>query len=253
MIVSVIVILIVALVVIAIWVNAMQQHKEKQEVERRQELTKHKKTIEETENVLMNSSNIPMSPGLINVLHKRIYDALKSMSELSPTSKEIKSRLNEATDRLKQPQQTDSQSEQLSLPDNEKQIIAVVQGIKKIRSLLRAEHSKGRVDSQVFLGEDKRLEKLQLKINIDSQVKRGKAARSANMLGSSRQYFEKAIITLNSVSYSDDYITNMRNEVTQQLEEITKELKATNKTDRKKKAEEEQDDLDVLFAPKKKW
>ena len=37
------------------------------------------------------------------------------------------------------------------------------------------------------------------------------------------------------------------------LETISTELKASNATSLKKKNEQEQDDLDVLFAPKKKW
>ncbi|SFD25427.1 hypothetical protein [Pseudoalteromonas denitrificans] len=254
MIVSIIIVLIVALVVVAVWVNAMQQHKEKQEVERRQELAKHKKIIEDTEAILMNSSNIPMSKLLIAVMQKRIHDSLKSMAELSPTSKEIKNRLREAAEKVTNPQTAEgSTSEKVVLPDNEKQIISLVQGIKKLRNLLRSEHSKGRVDTQIFLSEDKRLEKLQLRINIDSQVKRGNAARSANMLGSARQYFEKALNTLNSVTHTDEYVTAKRAELEDSLEEITKELKVTNATDAKKKAAEEQNELDVLFAPKKKW
>ncbi|PAJ73928.1 hypothetical protein CJF42_13190 [Pseudoalteromonas sp. NBT06-2] len=254
MIVSIIIVLIVGLIVVAVWVSAMQQHKEKQEIERRQELTKHKKIIEETESILMNSSNLPMSKAIIAVMQKRIFDSLKLMSELSPTSKEINNRLREATERGANPQAGDtSATDKVVLPDNEKQIISLIQGIKKLRNVLRAEHSKGRVDTQIFLSEDKRLEKIQLKINIDSQVKRGNAARSANMLGSARQYFEKALITLNSLSYTDDYINAKRTELEGFLTKITTDLKATNATDAKKKSEQEQDDLDVLFAPKKKW
>ena len=254
MIVSIIIVLIVALVVVAVLVNAMQQHKEKQEVERRQELAKHKKIIEETESILMNSSNIPMSKQIIAVLHKRIFDSLKAMSELSPTSKDIKNRLREANERTSNPQPNESSgADKVVLPDNEKQIIGLVQGIKKLRNLLRTEHSKGRVDTQVFFSEDKRLEKLQLKINIDSQVKRGNAARSANMLGSARQYYEKALNTLDSITYTDEYISARKAELEGYLSQITTDLKATNATDAKKKAEQDQDDLDVLFAPKKKW
>ena len=43
MVVYIIITLIVALIVIGVWVNAVQQHKEKQNAERRQELTKQKK------------------------------------------------------------------------------------------------------------------------------------------------------------------------------------------------------------------
>lgn len=144
-------------------------------------------------------------------------------------------------------------SENLVLPDNDKQLISLIQGIKKLRAVLRSEHGKGKVDSQVFVAEDKRLEKLQLRINIESQIKRGISARSANMVGSARQYFEKAYATVSAVAYSDDYITGKRQELEGYLEAISTELKASNATALKKKAEQEQDDLDVLFAPKKKW
>ncbi|BDF93897.1 MULTISPECIES: hypothetical protein [Pseudoalteromonas] len=252
MIVSIIIMLIVALIVIALWVSAVQQHKEKQETERRKDLTKQKKIIEESEDVLLNSANIPMSEHILRIVQRRIHDALVTMVQLSPNSKELKSRLNEAKERLGN-QLDATNSETLVLPDNDKQLITLIQGIKKLRAVLRSEHGKGKVDSQVFVAEDKRLEKLQLRINIESQIKRGISARSANMVGSARQYFEKAYATVSAVAYSDDYITSKRQELEGYLEAISTELKASNATARKKKAEQEQDDLDVLFAPKKKW
>ncbi|MEM5552221.1 hypothetical protein WNY63_15970 [Pseudoalteromonas neustonica] len=252
MIVSIIIMLIVALIVIALWVSAVQQHKEKQETERRKDLTKQKKIIEESEDVLLNSANIPMSDHILYVIQRRIYDALSSMVQLSPTSKELKNRLKESKERLaNKPEGTNG--ENLALPDNDKQLIALIQGIKKLRVILRSEHGKGKVDSQVFVAEDKRLEKLQLKINIESQIKRGLSARSANMVGSARQYFEKAYATISAISYSDEYVTTKRAELEGYLETISTELKASNATALKKKNEEEQDDLDILFAPKKKW
>ncbi|MBD57427.1 hypothetical protein AAEU31_11360 [Pseudoalteromonas sp. SSMSWG5] len=252
MIVSIIIMLIVALIVIALWVSAVQQHKEKQEAERRKELTKQKKIIEEAEDVLLNSTNIPMSENTLRIIQRRIYDALASMVQLSPNSRELKNRLKESKERLTAPLEVNN-TEALVLPDNDKQLISLIQGIKKLRTLLRSEHGKGKVDSQVFVAEDKRLEKLQLRINVESQIKRGMSARSANMVGSARQYFEKALATLSSVSYSDEYVNSKKQEVENYLEAISSELKASNATSLKKKAEQEQDDLDVLFAPKKKW
>ncbi|WP_404339406.1 hypothetical protein [Pseudoalteromonas mariniglutinosa] len=252
MIVSIIIMLIVALIVIALWVSAVQQHKEKQEAERRKELTKQKKIIEEAEDILVNNTNIPMSEHILRVIQQRVYEALTAMVQLSSTSKELKNRLKDAKQRLENPVEVGN-SDALVLPDNDKQLIALIQSIKKLRTVLRSEHSKGKVDSQLFATEDKRLEKLQLKINVESQIKRGISARSANMVGSARQYFEKALATLSAVAYSDDYIAAKKNEVEDYLEAISTELKASNATARKKKAEQEQDELDVLFAPKKKW
>lgn len=253
MVVYIIITLIVALIVIGVWVNAVQQHKEKQNAERRQELTKQKKIIEETEEVLMNSANIPMSKALFSVLYRRIYTALAVMAELSPNSKEIRNRLTEAKERIENSSSQDSSAERVALPDNEKQVIALLQGVKKLRSIVRSEHSKGKIDTQVFLNEDKRLEKMQLQVNIDSQLKRGKAARSANMLGSARQYFEKALAVINSLNFTDEYVASRKQEIEDMLEEIMTELKATNASDAKKKLDNEKDDLDELFAPKKKW
>ena len=193
-----------------------------------------------------------MSENILRILQRRIHDALVTMVQLSPNSKELKNRLKEAKERLGNPLDA-TNSENLVLPDNDKQLISLIQGIKKLRAVLRSEHGKGKVDSQVFVAEDKRLEKLQLRINIESQIKRGISARSANMVGSARQYFEKAYATVSAVAYSDDYITGKRQELEGYLEAISTELKASNATALKKKAEQEQDDLDVLFAPKKKW
>ena len=145
MIVSIIIVLIVALIVIALWVSAVQQHKEKQEAERRKELTKQKAIIEETEEALMNSANIPLSENIIRVLQRRIYEALNTMVTSSPTSKALKSRLGEAKTHLTNAV-LDNSSEALTLPSNDKQLVGLIQGIKKLRSILRSEHNKGRID-----------------------------------------------------------------------------------------------------------
>ncbi|NOU50912.1 hypothetical protein HG263_10255 [Pseudoalteromonas sp. JBTF-M23] len=253
MFVSIIIMLIVALIVIAVWVSAVQQHREKQEAERRKELAKQKKIIEESEDIIVNSCNIPMSELILRVLQRRVYDALCIMVELSPSNKELKNRLNEAKERLNSQLDPESQADTLSLPDADKQLIALVQGIKRLRHVIRSEHSKGKVDTQLFVAEDRRLEKLQLRINVESQIKRGVSARAANMVGSARQYFEKAFATLNAVTYTDEYVAEKKAQVQAYLEEISTELKASNASAVKKKKEQEQDDLDVLFAPKKKW
>ncbi|MFC3032357.1 hypothetical protein ACFOEE_07490 [Pseudoalteromonas fenneropenaei] len=252
MVVTVIIILIVALIVIAVWVSAVQQHKEKQEAERRKELARQKKIIEESEDVILNACNIPMSDTIIRIIQRRVCDALAVMVELSPTSRELKNRLHESKERINANIEN-ADAERLVMPDNDKQIVALVQGIKKLRQVLRSEHSKGKIDTQVFVSEDKKLEKLQLRINVESQIKRGRSARAANMIGSARQYFEKAYATICTVTYSDEYVTEKKQELEKLLEEISTELKASNASSVKKRAEKERDDLDVLFAPKKKW
>jgi hypothetical protein len=254
MIFTIVIVLIVALLVIAIMINAVQQHKEKIESERRVELAKQKTILDETEDVIMVSANIPTSSGLMQVLNKRVLGALKVMHEMDPKASGIKARLAEVEERVKSSSLDGSQGdENIQLPDSEKQIIVFIQCLKKQRALLRSEHSRGKVDSQTFTIEDKRLDKMQLRVNIDTLNKRAGAAMKSGMMGSARQYYEKAVAALNAFANQDEYTRGQLARINAKLVEIQETLTRSNAEDRAKRAEEERDELDELFAPKKKW
>ena len=139
------------------------------------------------------------------------------------------------------------------LPDNEQQLVTILQCIKKVRAMLKSEQTKGALDAQRFMQEDKKFEAMQLKIGVESLMKRGSQAHSKEMLGSARQYYEKALQTLSESPQQSEYVQAKKAEIEEQLEDITTALKSTNAADRAKKAKEEEDDLDMLFQPKKKW
>ncbi|MDX1391675.1 MAG: hypothetical protein R3241_04810 [Rheinheimera sp.] len=254
MLLTLIITLVVALAVIAIIVNAIQQHKERLATLKRAELSKLRTMLEDTEELIVNSANVPLSPAISQMLLKRIAFTLKAMVELEPGARDIKQRLQETEKRL-----TDTNVENISftetvtLPDNDQQLIGMIKGIKKLRTVLRAEHARGNVDTQMVIQEDKRLEILQLRINVESQIKRGNQARTNNMLGSARQYFEKALTALTNTPHQDDYALTRKSEVMQALQDIATQLKEGNVRDREKKEEKESKHLDELFAPKRKW
>ncbi|WP_100657399.1 hypothetical protein [Alteromonas flava] len=247
--------LIVTLVVIAIVINAFQQHKAKIEAEKRSEIAKQKAIIDETENVLMAAGQFPISPKLVWVMQQRVQNALRIMLELNPSMPEIRQRVKDAEARVQAIDLNASTPDQsgFTLPDNDKLIIQMIQAIKKLRVLLRSEHSKGKVDTQMYMHEDRTLERLQLRVNVETLARRGKAALSSNMLGSARQYFEKAIGALEAQTQPDEYMQHRHAELSEMLREIQDNLKNVNAQDRAKKKEQERDDLDELFAPKKKW
>ncbi len=139
------------------------------------------------------------------------------------------------------------------LPDNEKQILVTLQCIKKLRAILKSEQSKGALDPSTYTQEDQRLDAMQLKINIESLVKRGGRGPIKEMFGSARQYFEKALQTLSNHAKKTEYTVAKEAEITALLEEITESLKITNASDAARKAKSEEDELDILFQPKKKW
>ncbi|WP_430455994.1 hypothetical protein [Rheinheimera sp.] len=251
---TVIVVLFIGLLVISVVASAMQQHKERLATLKRAEFTKLRGMLEDTEEILLNAANVPLTQGIVQMLLTRIAYTLKAMVELETNSRDLKSRLADTEKRLAElSKESPGAAENISLPDNDKQIIGMIQGIKKLRTILRAEHARGNIDTQLVIQEDRRLENLQLRINVESQIKRGNQARANQLLGSARQCYEKALVTLSNASHVDEYVQSRRAEMATILQEIAEELKEGNLRDRQKKAEQENNDLDVLFAPKRKW
>ena len=255
--ITIIVGLIIALIIFVVVVNAIQQHKEKLEAEKRVRAAKQKAIIDETEELILALANLPSNPNIIKILNKRSFNAVKAMQVIMPGMKGIKSRIQEfesryqaSEDMVKNQAPSD---EAFMLPDNEQQLISILQSIKKLRAALKSEQTKGALDAQTFMNEDQRLDAMQLKINIESLLKRGNQAYSKEMLGSARQYFEKALQTLSTHPIKNDYVVQKQEEISEQLEEITSALKNTNAKDAAKKAKDAEDDLDLLFQPKKKW
>ncbi|CAM3903813.1 hypothetical protein [Rheinheimera salexigens] len=254
MLLTLIIVLIVALIIIGIIVSAIQQHKERLAALKRAEYSKLRAMLEDSEELLLNSSNVPLSPAISQMLLKRISFTLKAMVDLEPKAKDLRHRLNETESRLNADEsKVNHFNDALTLPDNDQQLISMIKGIKKLRLVLRGEHARGNVDTQVVIEEDKRLETLQLRINVESQIKRGLKARSNGMLGSARQYFEKALAALSNFPHQDDYVTARQSEVILTLESIATQLKDGNARDRVKKEEKDTKDMDELFGPKRKW
>ena len=255
--IAIIVGLIIALIVIVVVVTSIQQHKEKLDAEKRIKVAKQKAIIDESEELVMSVADLPNNPNIVKILNVRSLNAAKAMQELMPEVKGIKKRVQELSSRLKASEElAKSQAgtdDNFTLPDNEQQLVSMLQSIKKSRMLLKSEQNKGALDAQVFTTEDKRLAALQLQINIESLIKRGTQAFNKEMLGSARQYFEKALQSLSSSTVKNDYVTAKQAEVSQKLEEITNGLKNTNAKDAATKAKSEENEMDILFQPKKKW
>ncbi len=255
MIFIVIIVLIVSLVVITIVVSAVQQHKNKADADRRAEIAKQKTVIDDTESAIMAAQHIPVTQRLLFILHRRIFNALRSMQQLNPTMVDIRQRIKNADEVLKviRVEQAPPHEEAFKLPSDDKQVIQFIKGIKSMRSLLRSEHRKSRVDNKIFVFEDKLLERMQLRANVDTLMRRGEASLAAKQLGSARQSMEKAIAALAAQPNPDDYIIARKAQLEEQLRNIQDSLRNANTEDVLKKKKSERDDIDELFGDKKKW
>ena len=247
--------LIVALVLVGVIVNAFQQHKNKIESDRRAEISKQKSIVDNTESALLSSEQISISQRLIFILQRRILAAMKIANQMGDNTTGSNERVKaledvlKAIDISKPPPSEDS----FKLPEGDKQVIQFIRGIKILRSLLRAEFKKNRIESRVFSDEDKLLERLQLRANVETLMRRGDNSIKNNQLGSARQCLEKAIGALAAQPNPDDYITHKKQQLTDQLLNLESNLKHANSRDVAKKEESEKNDLDDLFSERKKW
>ena len=84
-------------------------------------------------------------------------------------------------------------------------------------------------------------------------MKRANQAYTNGMTGSARQFLEKALKLISTSSLQGAYKEQKQEEIEDRLQEISNELRTANAEDRAKKEKSEEDDLDMLFQPKKKW
>lgn len=250
----VIIALIICLILLAVGVNAYQQHRQKIELERRQKIARARFTFHESETLAANASSFPVGRRLIYLLNARARDALQQLVDVDPKNERYKERLEEYNVTMQGLRSDDSSlvTENFFLPEVDKQIITMIQSLKKLRAVLKKEHARGRLDVTTFHEEDRRLEFCQLRITVESLERRADAAMKSNLTGSARQYYEKALGTLRSQSYSNDYISEHMRRIEGTLEEITNSLRETNSRDAAERAKHS-DELDELFQPKKKW
>lgn len=250
----VIILLIVCLILLAVGVNAYQQHRQRLELERRQKIARYRNIYDESETLIANANAFPVGRSLIFVLHARAKEALEQLVEIDPKNERFKDRLREYEEIMRNMTPDDHSliNDGFALPESDKQIVTMIQSLKKLRAVLKKEHARGRIDAKNFNEEDRRLEFSQLRITVESLERRADAAMKSNLTGSARQYYEKALSTLSNTSYSNDYIIEQKSRIEATLEEITNSLRETNSRDAAERAKQV-DELDELFQPKKKW
>ncbi|MCL1048359.1 hypothetical protein L2755_01770 [Shewanella abyssi] len=251
-------VLIGVLLLLIIGTSIIQQQKARVEAERRTELARQRAIIDETEAVLSNTGLIPCSSNIILVLYKRIEEALNIAASLSPAQKNDYERrlydLRSQIDVLNNSPKSAPAIEQFRLPDNDRQVLTLVQTLKKMKAILRSEHNKGRVEPGIFRQEELRIDSLQLRINVDSMLARGRAACFMKQYGSAKQMVTKALATLHTIKAqtpNDPFIARKVDEAKTMLDEIMGAQKLAQPQAVKTRAEE--DDIDVLFQPKRKW
>ncbi|TEW52939.1 DNA repair ATPase [Psychromonas algicola] len=246
------------LLFILIGYNIIQQYKQKIEAEKRISIAKQRAVIVEVDELLLNATRMPFSKSLLLILQNRIRNALKIMTSISPATPAIKEHLSNTDAQIQQIQNhyTPPDESVFRAPESDKEALALLQVTKKIRAVLRSEHAKGKINTEVFVAEDHRLEIMQLKINLENSMKRVAEAKMNEQWGSANQMINKLLKVLSSITDKDGYLERKQQQLKEYKAEIKTHLVKTNDAElqaMKEKEEEKKHDLDELFADKKKW
>ena len=242
-----------ALLFLTIAYNIFQQHKQQQEIDRRAIVARQKVIIEEAEDILLNVNRLSYSKTLVMLLQNRLLDALRILHQTTPNVAAINQRIEDVRNQIKYVNEHYKGDEgQFRSPDSDRQAIQMLQTTKKLRAIVRLEHNKGKIDPQSFSVEDRRLELMLLKINIANLLQKAMDSRVQRQIGTAKQLLTKGINALSVIHDKDAYLIASEEEMRATLRDINEQLERDSQKEREE-IQEKQDDLDVLFQPKKKW
>lgn len=243
-----------ALLFLVIVYNILQQYRQKQAAERRTLLLRHKNIINETDELLLHAGQLPFSKALVVALYNRILSSLQIMQQQDPASTQVKSRKANIEQQLQQVKEH-YQMEQASLkpPESDQQAIHMLKIVKRLRALLRIEHNNGKLGNQTFVVEDRRLELVQLKINLANLVKRARLALDNKNNQMARQMLTKGLNVLEQVPDKDEQLKSIEENLQLRLNELDNNLVKVEQEQKAREEEQEKSELDQLFEPKRKW
>lgn len=242
-----------ALLFLTIAYNIFQQHKQQQEIDRRAVVARQKMIIEEVEDILLNVNRLSYSKTLVMLLQNRLLDALRILQQTTPNVQAIDQRIEDVRNQIKYVNEHyKGDDSQFRAADSDRQAIQMLQTTKKLRVIVRLEHHKGKIDPQSFAIEDRRLELMLLKINIANLLQKAMEARFQRQMGTAKQLLAKGINALGIIHDKDAYLIASEEEMKATLRDINEQQEKESRKEREE-IQEKQDDLDVLFQPKKKW
>lgn len=255
MFITVAVIIIVLATFLLIMYNMYSDYQARRDADLRAMINRARNTVTETEDLLANQTNLPYSKTLILLLRHRMLSALKRIKQ-DPHAKSIDIKIEEQLAQIQQINTVFTEDLSFRPPESDTAAVAQLRAIRKLRTIIRHElHAGTPVDRADCLREDKRLSLLIIKINIANLVERVVELKRLRQVGTCRQLIEKGLEVIKKSGYKDEWLMN-KADVLKQLQfdidheikdEGQKEIEKANETD------EQQDEINQLFAEKKKW
>ena len=251
--------LVALLFIVLIGYNIIQQYRQRVASERKIAISKQRAVISEVDELLLNATRMPFSKSLLLILQNRIRNALLLMLKNSPDNGLIREHLKNTDAQIQQLRSNYTPPDEsiFRTPESDKEALALLQVTKKIRAVLRSEHAKGKINTEIFISEDHRLELMQLKINLENSLKRISEAKSNEQFGSANQMINKLLAILTGITDKDSYLEKKQTQLVAIKNEIKEHLVKHSDNEleaiKAKEEKEKKKDLDMIFQDKKKW
>ena len=255
--------LVALLLIVMIGYNIIQQYKQKAETERRISVGKQHAVVLEVDELLLFATKIPFTKTLLLILKNRIRNALFIMMNMSPNTSQYKQHFSDTEAQIKEIKDNyvAPSNSSFLLPKNDKEAIVLVKATKKIRAVLRSEHAKGKINTTTFVSENRHLEIVQLKINLETSIKRIIQAKAIKEYSTAKQMIDKLLKVLESIPDKDSELQQKQQLLMNHNNDVISHLADTNiKTNQNNhdmkrilKEDAKQKDREMLFADKQKW
>ncbi len=241
------IIFIVLLVFIIIAYMLYSDYQVQQELDKKLVISKQKNIIDETDELLLNVTQIPYSYRMVAILQKRIFIALQ------PTNMAIKQRITDISAQIKQTQTNPSKEGVFQPPQNTDQALKMIRVMRRLRKIIRIEFNRGRVSKNELVDEDKVLEVNIYKIQFNNLLHHIDEANMNSQFGTSRDLIMGGLNSLNRMQNLDPWLQSVKQHLEEMLNNLNKEVEEKHAEELASEKAKEKDDIDLLFQPKKKW
>lgn len=235
--------------------NMYSDYQNRREADSRATMNRARNIISETEELLINQVNIPLSKVTVMVLRYRILNNLKKL-KTDPNIKNVDPKIEEQVKLINDVKNNFKDELAFKAPTNDAMAIQQLRAVRKLRKIIHQEMRAGTpVGRSECVKEDKRLALLVLKINISNLIQRVYELKRLHQIGTCRQLIERGLEVIQRSGVKDDWLNAKNSILTQIQADIEREVKEANKKGAKKAAtvNQEEKEIESLFGDKKKW
>lgn len=243
--------IIILLVFVIIAYMLYSDYQVQQEMDKKLLISRQKNIIDETDDILMNVTQIPFSNRMIVILQNRILSSLQIIATVQ-NSIQVQQRIKDMSSQIEITKTSPSRDTQFAPPANADQSLKMIRTMRRLRQILRKEFNRGRISKNDFVDEDKVLEINIYKIQFSNLLNNIEEALTNNQNGTARDLIKGGLGSLNKLQFRDAWLEGVKNHLEEILARINSEAEKRHEQEMANEKAKE-NDIDILFMPKKKW